>query len=302
MFHIRHRAISTPTLRWSSLRSELLWVWDAPVASTALHVSDDHRHGYWVWLLREGKVTITMGDRMWEAHAGQWLVSPHGSTVQHFSSDARILSIHFRCEWPTGENLFVQNDAVIFEAKDYPVLERSGSRLERLVSRHFPGVRIEFLQQETNYPVFLKMQQRFLQWLIDFFEVMTEQKRTLSRGGSGDERLWRAAEYLHTSPLDGPFPAEQLQRETSLGRAQLDRLFWKEFGTTTREYWERLKQESATASLESTSMSIKEIGYRLGFKQPSHFTKWFTRRTGKTPQHCRADSAEGPQFTRTKRR
>jgi AraC-like DNA-binding protein len=243
-----------------------------------------------------------MGRRKWSAGAGQWLVSPHGSTVQSFSPDARILSIHFRCEWPTGENLFEENDALIFNAEDFPILERSGSRLERLVNRHFPGVRVEYLQQETNYPVFLKVQQRFLQWLIDFFEVMTEQKRTLSRGGSGDERLWRAAEYLHTAPLDGPFPSDQLQRETSLGRAQLDRLFWKEFGTTTREYWDKLRQESAIASLESSSMSIKEIAYHLGFKQPSHFTKWFSRRVGITPQQCRANAADEPQYARTNRK
>jgi AraC-like DNA-binding protein len=35
------------------------------------------------------------------------------------------------------------------------------------------------------------------------------------------------------------------------------------------------------------SLSIKEIGYRLGFKQASHFTKWFTRRVGMTPKTYR---------------
>ncbi len=299
---MRDRILSTPTLRWSSLRSELLWVWDGLVAETAMHVADDHRHGYWVWLLRDGDVTITMEGRRWSAHAGQWLVSPHGSTVQDFSPGARILSVHFKCEWPTGENLFVENDALIFAADRFPQLERSGSRLERLVNRHFPGVRIELLQQETSYPIFLKVQQRFLQWLIDFSEVMSEQKRTMSRGGSCDERLWQAAEYLHTAPLDLPFPADELQKKTSLGRAQLDRLFWKDFGTTTREYWEQLRQGTALACLDSTGMSIKEVGYRLGFKQPSHFTKWFSRRVGKTPQDYRSHATAEPQFARTSRK
>ena len=288
--------LANPTLRWSSLRTELLWVYDGPVAVESLHTTSDHRNGYWVWLLRQGEVTLRMGQQTWRARQGHWLVSPHGSTMQDFSSDAHILSVHFRCQWPTGENLFIEPEALIFESALFPFLERSASRLNSLVHRHFPGVRLEFLQQASGYPVFVRVQQRFLQWLIDFYEVMTQQHRTMSRGGEGDARLWRAAESLHSAPLDAPFPASQLQRDTSLGRAQLDRLFLKEFGTTTREYWEKLRQEAAVGSLEATSMSIKEIGYSLGFKQPSHFTKWFSRRLSATPHDYRLHAASVAHF------
>ncbi len=34
----------------------------------------------------------------------------------------------------------------------------------------------------------------------------------------------------------------------------------------TRAYWERLRQDAATRSLEATLLPIKEIGYRLGFQ------------------------------------
>lgn len=288
--------VSNMTLRWSSLRSELFWIYDGPVMGEALHQPADHQHGYWLWLIRKGRVIVEMSGERWEARAGQWLVSPHGRLMQDFSEDADILSVHFRCQWPTGENLFLESSALVFDSSDFPQLERSASRLEKLVYRHFPGVRLEFLRQATEYPVFLKVQQRFLQWLIDFYEAMTALDRTLYRGGQGDERLWRAAELLHAISLDSPFPAQELQRETSLGRAQLDRLFLKEFGATSRDYWENLRQQSAVRSLQSSTMSIKEIGYRLGFKQPSHFTKWFTRRIGATPQNYRAQSAREPQF------
>ncbi len=76
------------------------------------------------------------------------------------------------------------------------------------------------------------------------------------------------------------------------GRAHLDRLYWKEFGATHRVYWEQLREESATRSLETTHLSIKEIGYRLGFKQASHFTKWFLRRLEMTPSQYREQVAE----------
>ena len=287
---------STQMLHWSSLRTELLWIYEGLVPSYSLQVTTDHRFGYWAWLLQEGSVHVTMGNQSWTAHEGQWLVPPQGLMTQEYSPNARILSVHFRCQWPTGENLFSETDGLVLEASDFPNLTRSASRLASLVHRHFPEVKLEFLQQTADYRLFLKVEQRFLQWLIDFFDMMIQQKRTWSRGGAGDERLSRAAEVLHSNPLDSSFPAVQLQQATSLGRTQLDRLFWKAFGTTTREYWEMLRQESAISSLDVDTLSIKEIGYRLGFKQPSHFTKWFSRRVGVTPHDYRSNSSQGVQF------
>ena len=288
--------LSSQALRWSSLRTELLWIYEGGVQSASLRVTTDHRYGYWVWLLRKGEVTVKAGTQSLTAREGQWLIPPQGILSQEFSPDARILSVHFLCQWPTGENLFIERDGLVLESAQFPQLERSAARLERLVHRHFPDVKLDFLEQATEYPVFLKFKQRFLQWLIDFFDTMTEQKRTFSHEGGGDERLARAAECLHMTPMDSPFPAARLQQETSLGRTQLDRLFWKAFHTTTREYWEYLKQESAINSLIATAMPIKEISYRLGFKQPSHFTKWFSRRVGQTPHDYRSRSPESIVF------
>ena len=278
---------STPLHRWASLRSELLWVWEGNVAEESRSTSADHRQGYWVWLLRQGHVQVEMDGKTWKAKAGQWIVSPHGFMTQKFSPDARIVSVHFRCQWPTGENLFAGRDGLVLNAREFPRLERSASSLRRLVHRHFPHVRINFSAQATDYPVFLRFQQLFQQWLIDFFETLTRKNKYLTQVGEGDERVQRAAQCLHEAPLDAPFPTAQLQKETGLGRAHLDRLYWKEFGLTTRVYWDRLREDSATRHLESTQLSIKEIGYRLGFKQASHFTKWFRHRRGLSPKTFR---------------
>lgn len=280
----------SPLYRWASLRTELLWIYEGPSAAGSRKEMQDHSIGYWVWLLRRGRVRLEMDGKSWQAEAGQWIVSPQGAALQEFSDDARILSVHFRCQWPTGENLFSGRDAVIWNAKQFPRLEKSATALSRLVHRHLPKVKLELTEQQIDYPVFLRFEQRFLQWLIDFHHAMTQMNRSLAHAGVTDARLQRAAQVMHESPLGDPFPAAQLQRETGLGRAHLDRLYWKEFGITTREYWERLRQDVATRKLESTSLSIKEIGYELGFKQASHFTKWFFNRIGKTPKAYREET------------
>jgi AraC-like DNA-binding protein len=279
--------LPTPLHKWASLRTELMWVYKGLVAPDNRRVTTDHRFGYWLWLLTAGQVNVRMGDKSWTAKAGQWIISPQGKTVQEFSADARILSLHFRCQWPTGENLFTGNEAVVIESKKFPLLERSAAALQQLVHRHFPRIRSNFSLQSGDLPIFLRLQQLFFQLLLEFYEVMARHQRFPSRAGSSDDRLLRAIRVLHESPIDEPFPAAQLQKETGLGRAHLDRLYWREYGITTRVYWERLREESAVRSLESTRLSIKEIGYRLGFRQASHFTKWFRHRLELTPTEYR---------------
>lgn len=278
--------------RWSSLQNELLWIYDGPVAPESLHTTSDHRKGYWAWLLRKGSVEVCSADKTWKARAGQWMISPQSTSTQTFSPDAHILSVHFESHWPTGQNLFLNPDACVFADKDFPRLAKTGTALCRLVNRHFPDVRRELSLELSDYDVFMGFQKLFNQWLTDFKTVWVELGRSLSEAVECDDRLLRVVQCICETPLQDGFPADKLQREGNLGRAHLDRLFWKEFGMTTREYWEKLREEAAVRSLETVSMPIKEIGYNLGFKQASHFTKWFYRRTGKTPRDYReqADS------------
>lgn len=283
-------------LRWNSLRTELLWAYDQAVAEESRCVTADHSNGYWVWLIREGSVQLSTTGKDLTAGAGQWLVSPQRVIRQEFAPGSRILSIHFRCHWPDGEGLFVERDGLVLDADKYPALERSGSRLQQLVNRHLPGVKLEFLRQSISCRVFLNIQILFLQWLIDFQNTLTEAGQTLTTATEGDERLWRVLEFLHAVPLDAPFPEAQLQRESLLGRTHLDRLFCRAYGLSTRCYWEKLRHESAKSSLENSAVPIKEIGYGLGFKQPSHFTKWFIRRAGMTPIEYRTKAVNAPQW------
>jgi hypothetical protein len=217
------------------MRTELLWVYQGPIAAGKQKEVQDHSQGYWVWLLSKGSVRLQMGSKTWKAVAGQWVVSPQGRTLQEFSDDAQILSIHFRCQWPTGDNLFSGQDAEVWNAREFPKLQRSASSLASLVHLHFPRARLELVEKQISYDVFLRLEHRFLQWLADFHHAMERAGRTLAHAGSVDERILKAAKLLHESPLCDNFPSDQLQRQTALDRAHLDRLFWKSFGVTTRE-------------------------------------------------------------------
>ncbi len=86
---------------------------------------------------------------------------PHGVTKQDFSDDARILSLHFRCQWPTGENLFAEATESFSNRSNFRGLKRSAAALQHLVRRHFPKIRGQFSLQGGDLTIFLRLQQLF---------------------------------------------------------------------------------------------------------------------------------------------
>ncbi|PWV56349.1 helix-turn-helix protein [Chitinophaga sp. S165] len=68
----------------------------------------------------------------------------------------------------------------------------------------------------------------------------------------------------------------------------LSDLLSKHTGKTTQEHIHLQLVEKAKSLLWETSKSISEIAYDLGFEHPSHFTKIFKTKTGKSPKEYRS--------------
>jgi AraC-like DNA-binding protein len=197
-----------------------------------------------------------------------------------FSPRAHILSVHFLCQWPSGENLIDNRETVMVKSERHPALEASARKMEQLLRESFPeeGAREQtYGEQSSDYEGFLRFQGLFLEWLAVWSKVCLENGGQLTRLISGDSRPFHAARCLNEARLDQPFPAEWLQRETGLGLLRLNQLFFKEFGLTTRKYWDRRRLDFAKQCLETSEMPLKEISYRIGFRSSSHFVIWFRR-------------------------
>jgi AraC-like DNA-binding protein len=90
---------------------------------------------------------------------------------------------------------------------------------------------------------------------------------------------------------------EDLSRQLTLGEmsnavnlspGHLRYLFKAETGMTFAQYLKSLRMEEAKALLESTFLSIKEIMYRIGMRDESHFARDFRKAHGLAPTKYRA--------------
>lgn len=70
------------------------------------------------------------------------------------------------------------------------------------------------------------------------------------------------------------------------------RLFRRAFGVTPYEYLLQKQIETAKLLLLNTSLSVKEIAYRLCFSDEHYFSNYFKKRTGASPALYRAGASK----------
>jgi AraC-like DNA-binding protein len=278
-----------PMREWAFIHSELEWIYDheVPVIYRDRKVNKE-RGGYWAWYLRQGHVSVvTKSGGRYEAGAGMWLLVPTEQMTQHFSDDARILSLHFLCQWPSGENILSGTGGLVFDGKDHPQLERRGTQLERMVRRSIPEADTRYYSCFSDYEQFLSLHVLFQQWLFLWVRIQKQNGANLSRLLTRDDRVLSAMRCLNMAPLREGLPHAALRKESGLGEAQLNRMFVAEYGMTLRKCWEQRRLTAAKGHLETSLMPVKEVAYALGFRSDSHFMMWFKQHTGKRPKEYR---------------
>lgn len=267
---------------WAALRSELVWIYDHPPAERSRHLAAaDHTRGNWAWFMRRGSVRIESTHGAFEARAGEWLLLPAERHRHDFSDDASLISLNFICQWPTGGNVFVEPAPLVLCDRDHPRLRQTATKLARLVGREFTGSHHLYARQAADYPLFLRFQRVFFEWLEAWFEARLAHDTRVTRQ-TGDPRVLRAARLLDEAPLAGSPPAKALA-PVGLSLVQLNRLFRQQLKLTPRQYWERRRVEFARLRLETGDAPLKEIAFALGFSDTPHFNVWFKRHTGTTP-------------------
>jgi AraC-like DNA-binding protein len=239
-------------------------------------------------LIRKGSVCVTSRKSKKEASVGQWVILNSGLHTQDFTDDAEILSLKFDLNWPSGEPLFSRRDTLVFNASEQPELERSAMPLMRLVKKHFPSAHDYLPQLACPMDVYFRVQQFLPPWLLAFTRVMSHFRVIPSRLLCADSRSMEAIRILDHHPLSERFSESALARKIGLSRAQLNRILTRDFRVSTKKYLERRRRQSACEALSHTDVSVKELGYILGFRHESHFCAWFKRLTKLTPTDFRS--------------
>jgi transcriptional regulator GlxA family with amidase domain len=114
--------------------------------------------------------------------------------------------------------------------------------------------------------------------------------------GHKDDAILKAQQFLHDTH------GKIVDVATLAAKAGLeDRTFLRRFrkatGHTTTEYWQRLRISNAKAKLQETRFTIDQIGWEVGYADPSAFRKIFNRIVGLSPSDFRRRFAAEDEAT-----
>ena len=90
------------------------------------------------------------------------------------------------------------------------------------------------------------------------------------------------AEYASELSLD------DIARRVASSRRQLQRAFSEIGQTTFRDHLTRVRMERAAELLHGRGLTVREVAFRVGYRQPAQFAKAFRRHHGSSPSDFRA--------------
>lgn len=111
------------------------------------------------------------------------------------------------------------------------------------------------------------------------------------------ERLRKSelAEFIRMrvrAEIAAPPSQAELARDAKMSERSFRHALSKQ-GTSYQKLVRDVRQQFAETALQEDHLSIAEIGYQLGFADPSNFTSSFKRWTGQTPKDYRAALGSG---------
>lgn len=98
----------------------------------------------------------------------------------------------------------------------------------------------------------------------------------------GDEAVLRVQLWLQTISSES-VTVDRMAAKAHLGQRTYLRRFQKATGLTPTEYVQHLKVQKARELLEFTTLSIKEISWKVGYEDTSFFRKTFQKFIGLCP-------------------
>jgi transcriptional regulator GlxA family with amidase domain len=81
---------------------------------------------------------------------------------------------------------------------------------------------------------------------------------------------------------------DDIARRVASSRRQLQRAYAEIGDTTFRDHLTGVRMERAAELLSTRGLTVREVAYRVGYRQPAQFAKAFRRHHGVSPSDYRA--------------
>jgi AraC family transcriptional regulator of adaptative response / methylphosphotriester-DNA alkyltransferase methyltransferase len=87
---------------------------------------------------------------------------------------------------------------------------------------------------------------------------------------------------------------DDIARRVASSRRQLQRAYAEIGETTFRDHLTQVRMQRAADLLDGRGLTVREVAFRVGYRQPAQFAKAFRRHQGTSPSDYRASRRTTP--------
>lgn len=228
------------------------------------------RLDYYLMYIVSGEAMVYNGDEFVIAKEGSVIVFPPNKGYKHTSEHAQIsyLWVHF-----TGSEVLSILDR--YGINTFPTIHTANG--ENRISNYFQKIFDGFAKND-------KFRDYDLASLLD--RLLIEIGRSIS-AEQGEKRLFKKSIRHINEFYNKPLRITELAKMENVSMTTYNFHFKRQMGMSPTKYILTLRMHSAKELLESSKISIRDIGAMVGYDDFNFFTKIFKKYTGKSPSAYR---------------
>ncbi len=229
------------------------------------------RNDYMLVYVNSGKLTFFDGERPIEVGVGGVVIMP-AHVPQKYSNSADSKLSYFWLHFTGSE---VTERLAEYSLETFPTVYQtvSGNHIHQ--------------RFQSLFDAFSKRDEYMTRELAALFDrLLITASRSIVRVGGRQGRLSRSVSYIGAN-YSKEIRIAELAAIEYLSVSRYNYLFREQFGIPPTKYILNIRMSSAKELLNSTDLSVKQIGIMCGYDDPHFFTKVFKRFFGVNPTECR---------------
>lgn len=279
-----HLMRARPVLLWALERS-----WTADEARHKGCELDAEENS--AWLVLEGRAGVVLDCCEHVAGPGEWMFPKPGARRQWFAGPFRFLSVTLRWQWPDGRHVFDEGLTRVVAASGHSWLEAAGRAAAAAAGRIAPDVPYYLGHGRISLAQSAELHAAAGTWAAAYCRIMDGLGVVPFLGVTQDPRITELLERIRQEVAQVTLDRAHLSAATGWSPRQMDRVVKAETGLTIAEFHDANRYEHACRALLVSGQRIKEVAATLGFRELACFSRWFARRSGRSPRVYRESFA-----------
>lgn len=215
------------------------------------------KQSFYTWhFIISGSGTLEICDKKYHLKSGDMFFIPPDVKMRYFPNP----NDRWRYVWFSlkGDITKQYGELLGFDSKNFAKENKNSQKINNILSKMLTSL--------------LDNQIEYFGVLSSFYKIMDI--CTIRSANTGIETVKEIIDENFTIPT---FSVEKLCHDVGFSHAHLLRLFKKEYGSTIVQYVIKKRLELACELLQTTDLSVNQVGCSCGFSDEIHFIKTFKK-------------------------